>query len=110
MRQVEGSFTERGEITTSRRGDEAVFNVQGRAFAWVATKGPKRGVADIYVDRRLKATVSLRAPTIQRSQAVHVQRVSTRREHRVVIVNRSRQDRPIVGLETILVQGSPRSR
>jgi len=103
--QVAGSFGLK-EHTSNDRGDRAVFNVRGRAFAWVATLGPKRGVADVYVDGRLADSVNLKADSLRPSQIVFVKQVSVSRKHRVVIVNRSPRDRATISVEAILIQSS----
>jgi len=104
--RLAGSFSG-SEHTSNDRGDRAVFDVEGRGFAWVATLGPKRGVADVYVDGRLKATVNLKAASLRPSEVVHVQPVRFGGQHRVVIVNRSPRERPTISVDAILVQRAP---
>lgn len=40
-------------------GDSASITFIGRQFAWVTTRGPNRGVAEVYVDGALVATIDL---------------------------------------------------
>ena len=104
--RVSGSFSTK-EHTSNDRGDRAIFDVRGRAFAWVATLGPKRGVADVYVDGRLVDSVNLRADSLRPSEIVYVRQVSVGHQHRVVIVNRSPRDRATIGVDAILIQSAP---
>jgi hypothetical protein len=54
----------------SRGGATARFSFIGRAVGWVATRGPSRGSARIYVDGVYRTTVSLyRSSTLARSVA-----------------------------------------
>ena len=45
---------------TTASGANAHFTFTGRSVAWIATRGPQRGSARVFVDGRLAATVSLR--------------------------------------------------
>ncbi len=92
------------ERVSSNVGDRVVLKVTGRSVAWVTSKGPKRGVADVYLDGKRVATVDLSAPELTPSRSVWAVKLGHGQAHRVTIVNRSPKSRRAVGLDTILVQ------
>ena len=73
-----GAWTRKGALSllegttrvTSEAGASAQFKVSDRGIAWVATKGPGRGRAAVYVDGVRVATVSLSAATVQYRRVV----------------------------------------
>ena len=48
---------------TTTNSASARFTATGRSFAWITTTGPTRGVAQVYVNGTLIATVDLYSPT-----------------------------------------------
>ncbi len=54
------------------RGAKARFTFMGRSVAWVATKSPTRGKAEVWLDGVKRATVDLRSATTQRRKLVFV--------------------------------------
>jgi hypothetical protein len=55
------AFLSGTERRSSQAGATAKVTVLGRAAAWIASVGPGRGIAKVYVDGDLVATVDLRA-------------------------------------------------
>jgi hypothetical protein len=102
-RKLKGAV-DNDERVSSKPGDRMVFRVAGRSVSWVTTKGPKRGVAEVLVDGRLRATIDLRADTLRPSQAVWAYKLPLGGSHRIEIVNRSPKARSTVGVDAILVQ------
>ena len=45
-------------------GEKATFTFTGRKIGWVASKGPDRGIATVFVDGVQKATVDLFAASL----------------------------------------------
>jgi hypothetical protein len=56
---------------SSAAGASATFTFTGREYVWIAAKGPNRGLARVYVNGVLDATVSLHATTIKTQQVVY---------------------------------------
>lgn len=54
---------------------------QAQSLAWVSTKGPDRGMAEVLIDGRDVATVDLYAPTLQTHQVVWSQNVNPAWNH-----------------------------
>jgi hypothetical protein len=52
---------DRGRPPAAAPGANAHFTFTGRGVAWIATRGPQRGSARVFVDGRLAATINLRA-------------------------------------------------
>jgi len=102
-REVEGAIND-DERVSSTQGDRLVVKVTGRSVAWVTSKGPQRGVADVYVDQRKVATVDLFAEALSPSRSVWTSKLGRASAHRITIVNRSPKSRSAVGLDTILLQ------
>ena len=55
---------------SSTAGSRATLTFTGRAVAWIASKGPTRGKADVYVNGSKAATVDLYSPTAKHQQVV----------------------------------------
>ncbi len=74
--------------TSTTRGATATLTFRGNRVAWLSRKGPTSGVARIYIDGKLKATVDLYAPTDQIKQVVyqHAWTAVTTRTLRVVVL------------------------
>lgn len=104
-RTLSGGF-DGDELVSRTKGDRLVFRVRALSVSWVATQGPGRGIADIYVDGVRSATIDLRSAHQRSSHAVWSTALSPGRGHRIEIVNRSPAARPLVGSETLLVHGS----
>jgi hypothetical protein len=68
---ISGSaFLEGSTRATTDSGASAGFNVSRRGVAWVATQGPGRGRAGVYVDGLRVATVNLSAATTRHRRVV----------------------------------------
>ena len=102
-RTVDGALDGTEAVSLSE-GDKAIVTVTGHCVAWVTARGPKRGVADVYIDGKLRATVDLKAKSLLPARTVWTQAVSPDRSHRVVIVNRSPKTRRAIGVDTFLLQ------
>ncbi len=69
-------------------GASATLTFTGNRVAWLSQKGPSSGVARIYIDGKLKATVNLYSPTTINKQVVYQKSWTavTTRTLRVVVV------------------------
>jgi hypothetical protein len=59
------------------RGATATIRLTGRSFAWVASRGPSRGTARVYVNGVLAKTVNLHASTVSKRRVVFATSWST---------------------------------
>jgi hypothetical protein len=62
-------------------GAEARLDFAGRSVAWVATKGPNRGKAEVWVDGRKQKTVDLYSPSSEPRKMVFAKSWATSGEH-----------------------------
>lgn len=67
-------------------GSSVRFAFTGRGVAWVATRGPSRGTARVYLDGALAGTVNLRSGERQTRVAAFVRNFSSTRTHSMGIV------------------------
>ena len=76
-----------GSVRQARdAGATARFRFSGSEVAWVSTKGPDRGKAEVWLDGIRVATVDLYAPTVQTRTVAFAQTVEPRAEHTLEIV------------------------
>jgi hypothetical protein len=57
--------------TSTAKGASATVTFRGNRIAWLSQRGPSGGVARIYIDGKLKATIDLYAPAKQIKQVVY---------------------------------------
>ncbi len=86
-RAVRGSFAGRELVSTSRSAT-ATFRFNGRAVAWVGSRGPGRGVAVVRVDGGAPQRVTLRADRTQTRRALVARNWSTSGAHTLTITVR----------------------
>jgi hypothetical protein len=91
----------RGRYSTSA-GSAATLTFRGDAVAWVATKGPTRGAAKVYVDGALVGTVDLYASTTRYRQVVFSRDLAPGTHSLRVVVNGT-GGRPRVDVDGFLV-------
>ncbi|HEX8025494.1 MAG TPA: glycoside hydrolase family 25 protein [Candidatus Limnocylindrales bacterium] len=72
--------------STSTAGASATYSFTGAGVAWVASKGPTRGSARIYVDGVLTSTVSLYAASYSNKVVVFAKAWSTNGTHTIQVV------------------------
>jgi len=70
----------------STAGAYASFKTSGRSFALVTTKGPTRGKASIYVDGKLKATITLKASATSYRNLAYVLNLPSSGTHTIKLV------------------------
>jgi hypothetical protein len=103
MRPVSGALGQT-EWLSRTSGDRMAVRVRGRSVAWVATTGPKRGTAYVYVDNRRVAKVNLSAAKARTARTVWTSPLVRGSSHQVAIVNGSSTKRSTIGVDAILVQ------
>ena len=71
---------------TTSRGATATYSFTGSSIAWLASRGPTRGTATVYLDGRRIVTVSLRSSTTQHRRMVFTAAWLTAGPHTLRIV------------------------
>jgi hypothetical protein len=87
---------------TTRRGASARLAFTGRQVAWVATRASGRGVAKVYLDGRLAASVNLFSPSPVRRRIVFAHRWATDGPHTLRIVCAGTKGHPSVDIDALL--------
>jgi hypothetical protein len=85
------------------RGASASYTFTGSAIAWVAQRGPKRGVASVYLDGHIVGTVDLRAAATQTRRQVFSYAWPTSGAHTLRIVVAGTAGRPRVEVDAFVV-------
>ncbi|MFL5755054.1 MAG: PQQ-dependent sugar dehydrogenase [Chloroflexota bacterium] len=80
-------------------GAAASYTFSGRVIEWISTKGPDRGVARVYIDGVLNATVDLNATTLKARQVVFAANVTTSVSHTIRVVVAGTAGRPRVDVD-----------
>jgi hypothetical protein len=88
---------------TTTAGSKASVTFKGRSYAWIATKGPTRGKAAIYVGGTKVATVDLYAPKTTYRQVVFTRTWSTTATRTVTIRALGTAGRPRIDIDGILL-------
>lgn len=84
---------------SSDGGARASISVTARTVAWVSTTGPGRGVARVYVDGVLAATVDLRGATLGPRRVVWSRSWSSAGTHRITVRVSGTSGRPRVDID-----------
>ena len=83
-------------------GASASYSFTGSSIAWVASKGPNRGSADVYIDGVLKATVSLHSTSYLNQRIVYAFNWSLNGTHTIRIVNRATSGHPRIDIDAFV--------
>jgi len=86
---------------STQAGAKATFKFTGRSFAWVASVGPTRGSARIYVNGTLVKTVSLYASTTASRRIVYAARWSTSATRTIVVTVVGTSGHPRIDLDAL---------
>ena len=81
----------------------ARISAYSRSLAWVSRRGPGRGLAQVWVDGVLAATVDLGAPTLGGKTTVFTKSWSTSATHTLRIVPLGTAGRPLVEVDAFLI-------
>ena len=88
---------------SSTKGNTATLTATGRSFAWVASKAPSRGSAQLYVDGNLKATINTHANSGSSQQVVYSVNFGSSASHKIRIVNLATSGHPNVDVDAFVV-------
>jgi hypothetical protein len=86
----------------SSAGAAVSFTFRGRALAWVAERGPDHGLAKVYLDGKLAATLDLTNPSAAPHRIVFRRDWATVGDHRIRVVVSGTVGRPIVDLDAFV--------
>ena len=81
----------------------ARISAYARSLAWVSRRGPGRGLAQVWVDGMLAATVDLGAPTLGGKATVFARSWSTPATHTLRVVPLGTAGRPLVEVDAFLI-------
>jgi hypothetical protein len=95
-----------GRLTTSSAGASASHTFVGREVAWIAIKGKLKGIADVYLDGELAATVDLRKSSTAKRRVVFRAAWPTTSEHTIEVVARGTSGRPTIDIDAFVVLGA----
>jgi hypothetical protein len=87
----------------SAAGARVTYTFTGRSIAWVTTLGPNRGLARVYLDGVLVATIDCISPTVVGRRVVFAKAWSTSATHTIRIVVVGNSYRPRVDLDAFEV-------
>ena len=90
---------------TTLKGAKAGRKFTGTEVAWVATKSPKRGAADVYLDGKLVAKVNLHSSTTIPRDIVFHHAWTTSGTHTIRIVNLATSGHPRIDIDAFAVLG-----
>jgi subtilisin len=88
---------------STQAGARASLSFNGTGVSWVATRGPKRGKARIFIDGVLAAKIDLYAPSNQFRRVVFRRSWSAAGNHTITVEVRGTSGRPRVDLDVIFV-------
>jgi hypothetical protein len=91
------------EHWSARRLATATLRFSGRSVAWVAPTGLTRGLARVYVDGRVAATVNLRTPASTYKRLVFARTWGRSATHTIKIVVLGTAGHPRVDLDAFLI-------
>jgi len=89
-------------IFSKRRGAAASLNFTGTDVVWIAQRGPKRGVANVFVDG-VKTHVDLYSSTLSERRVVFIAANLAAGPHTIRIVVRATSGRPRVDVDGLFV-------
>ena len=98
--------------TSGAQQSEAALKFRGARVSWVGPMGPSRGMASVYVDGALVATVSTWAPSFAAARVLFQRSWDAVANHRIAILNEGTAGHSAVTLDALIVQldtGSPAS-
>jgi hypothetical protein len=88
---------------TMSAGATARITISARAIAWVARRGPDRGLAQVWVDGVLEDTVDLGASSLGSRSVVFARSWATAGTHTLRIVPLGTLGRPLVEVDGFVV-------
>lgn len=101
--EVDPTAIDGGLRSSDTTGASAIFEFTGRDIAWIAEKGPGKGLADVYVDGDLVAVADLEAVGDGARRIVFTKHWATKDTHRIRIVVRGTVGHPTITLDAFAV-------
>ena len=89
--------------TPASVGASATLKFSGRSIGWIATLGPSRGSARVYVDGKLVTTVNLNSATAFYGRTVFTKTWTAIGTHTIKIVNLASAGHPAVDVDAFMV-------
>jgi hypothetical protein len=90
---------------STQQGARATLAFEGRSVSWMATRGPKRGKARVFVDGVRVATVDLYASSNQYRRVVFSKSWTEAGSHTIEIRVLGTSGRPRVDVDAVVVVG-----
>lgn len=87
---------------SNQAGARARLDFTGRSVSWIATKGPTRGRARVYIDGRLATTIDLYASSARHRQTVYRRSWPNPGAHRIEIEVVGTAGRPRVDVDALV--------
>jgi len=84
------------------RGASATYTFTGSSVGWVATRGPNRGTATVYVDGAYAGTINLGSSIYQWRRVVFARNWGTVGSHTLRIVVNGTAGRPVVDVDAFI--------
>jgi hypothetical protein len=88
---------------TTIEGASVRVTLTARSIAWVARAGPGRGLAQVYVDGKLSASIDLEAPVLGSRRVVFAKTWGGSASHTVVVRNLGTTGRAQIEADAFLV-------
>lgn len=88
--------------STTAAGASASYTFVGSSIAWIATTGPTRGAAKVYVDGAYKATVNLNAAAASWKQVVYWFNWTANGTHTIKVVGLGTAGHPSVDVDAFV--------
>lgn len=92
-----------GTLHTTDVATTATYAVTGRGVTWIAAKGPSHGLAKVYLDGKLVATVDLESASEAPARVVFRHRWPTKGTHVLKMVAQATASRPTVDIDGLVV-------
>jgi len=102
---ISNAYSEKTSFST-QPGASARLDFHGRSVSWIASRGPTRGQARVYIDGRLVATIDLHASSLQHRRTVYRKSWANPGNHRIEIVVVGTPGRPRVDVDALVFIGA----
>ncbi|HEY3523118.1 MAG TPA: glycoside hydrolase family 3 N-terminal domain-containing protein [Candidatus Limnocylindrales bacterium] len=100
---IEKSSASNGSFRSSTSvGASATYGFDAAAIAWVASRGPGRGSAAVYVDGVYRTTIDLHASSYHARQIVYARHWSSNGHHTIRIVNLGTAGHPRIDVDAFV--------
>jgi subtilisin len=101
VQTIKNAYSEKTSYST-QAGASARLEFHGRSVSWIASRGPTRGRARVYIDGRLVTTIDLYAASVQHRRTVYRKSWANPGQHRIEIVVVGTAGRPRVDVDALV--------